>query len=187
MGFPSFPHPHGLQVSSLRLHLPCLGRELSIPARLAFVKPPDTLEAPPGLEYSRKLQLAKAGLRQNRNSNNTTKGRYFHDGELVCVQREEKDVFFKLDSHSMGPCSVLEWVGEVVYRVQLPPRGGKWCCTETEKPFIEDILFLLSLKHLCKAPIPLYRWTSSRCCLPLLQVFPSNPYSYFYLSETQET
>lgn len=31
----------------------------------------------------------------------------------------------KLDVQWVGPCIVLERIGEVVYRVQLPPRGRK--------------------------------------------------------------
>ncbi|CAI5682530.1 unnamed protein product [Oreochromis niloticus] len=117
-----------------------LGRELRTPAELAFGKSPDTLEAPPGRDYARKLQdrldsahsyareqLAKAGLRQKRNYDITTKGRHFHAGELVWVYspKRKKGWCPKLDSSWVGPCSILERVGEVVYRVQLPPRGRK--------------------------------------------------------------
>ncbi|CAI5661042.1 unnamed protein product [Oreochromis niloticus] len=117
-----------------------LGRELRTPAELAFGKPPDAPEAPPGRDYARRLQdrldsahsyareqLAKAGLRQKRNYDITTKGRHFRAGELVWVYspKRKKGRCPKLDSSWVGPCSVLERVGEVVYRVQLPPRGRK--------------------------------------------------------------
>ncbi|XP_025760781.1 uncharacterized protein LOC102083194 [Oreochromis niloticus] len=117
-----------------------LGRELRTPAELAFGKPPDAPEAPPGRDYARRLQdrldsahsyaraqLAKAGLRQKRNYDITTKGRHFRAGELVWVYspKRKKGLCPKLDSSWLGPCSVLERVGEVVYRVQLPPRGRK--------------------------------------------------------------
>ncbi|XP_063333353.1 uncharacterized protein LOC134629763 [Pelmatolapia mariae] len=122
------------------LALLMLGRELRTPAELAFGKPPDAPEAPPGRDYARKLQerldsahsyareqLAKAGLRQKRNYDITTKGRHFRAGELVWVYspKRKKGRCPKLDSSWVGPCSVVERVGEVVYRVQLPPRGRK--------------------------------------------------------------
>ncbi|CAI5669096.1 unnamed protein product [Oreochromis niloticus] len=117
-----------------------LGTELRTPAELAFGKPPDAPEAPPGRDYARKLQdrldsahsyareqLAKAGLRQKRNYDISTKGRHFCAGELVWIYspKRKKGRCPKLDSSWVGPCSVLERVGEVVYRVQLPPRGRK--------------------------------------------------------------
>lgn len=117
-----------------------LGRELRTPAEVAFGKPPDTFAVPPGPEYARRLQdriesahafardqLEKAGMRQKRNYDVRSKGRHFEAGELVWVYspRRKKGRCPKLDCHWVGPCRVLERMGEVVYRVQLPPRGRK--------------------------------------------------------------
>lgn len=72
-------------------------------------------------------QLEKAGMRQKRNYDLKSKGRSFKYGELVWVYtpKRKKGRCPKLDRHWDGPCRVLERVGEVVYRVQVPPRGRK--------------------------------------------------------------
>lgn len=48
-------------------------------------------------------------------------------GELVWVYnpQRKKGRCPKLSSDWVGPCKVLERLGEVVYRVQLPPRGRR--------------------------------------------------------------
>lgn len=116
-----------------------LAREIRTPAELAFGRPPDT-EHPPGPEYARKLQdhlekahafardqLKQAGMRQKRNYDVRSKGRDFQAGELVWVYtpKRKKGRCPKLDCHWDGPCRVIERVGEVVYRVQVPPKGRK--------------------------------------------------------------
>lgn len=117
-----------------------LGREIRTPAEMAFGRPLDSPHVPPGPEYARRLQdrletahnfareqLVNAGVRQKRNYDVHTRGRHFVAGELVWVYSplRKKGRCPKLDSHWVGPCSVLERVGEVVYRVQLPSRGRK--------------------------------------------------------------
>lgn len=117
-----------------------LGRELRTPAEMSFGKPPDALGAPPGPEYARKLQdrmdtahafarnqLQKAGIRQKRNYNLKAKGKDFKAGDLVWVYspKRKKGRCPKLDCHWVGPCEVLEKLGEVVYRVELPPGGRR--------------------------------------------------------------
>uniref|UniRef100_A0A674E9Q2 Gypsy retrotransposon integrase-like protein 1 n=1 Tax=Salmo trutta TaxID=8032 RepID=A0A674E9Q2_SALTR len=117
-----------------------LGREIRTPAEMAFGRPLDSPHVPPGPEYARRLQdrletahnfareqLVNAGVRQKRNYDVHTRGRHFVAGELVWVYSplRKKGRCPKLDSHWVGPCSILERVGEVVYRVQLPSRGRK--------------------------------------------------------------
>ena len=117
-----------------------LGREIRTPAEMMVGKPPDTPVDPPGPDYARKLQdrlesahkfardqLQNAGAKQKRNYDILAKGRHFVAGELVWVfnPQRKKGRCPKLDSDWMGPCRVLERLGEVVYRVQLPPRGRK--------------------------------------------------------------
>ncbi|KAL1272916.1 hypothetical protein QQF64_028778 [Cirrhinus molitorella] len=75
-----------------------LGREIRTPGEMAFGRPPDAPVVPPGPDG--RVGMGVQPLRK--------KGR--------CP---------KLDSQWIGPCSVLERIGEVVYRVQLPPRGRK--------------------------------------------------------------
>lgn len=117
-----------------------LGREIRTPVELSFGRPPDSTPILPGPEYARRLQdrletahtyarqqLANAGARQRRNYDVHTRGRHFEPEELVWVHspQRKKGRCPKLDSEWMGPCKILERVGEVVYRVQLPPRGRK--------------------------------------------------------------
>lgn len=117
-----------------------LGRELRTPAALVFGQPPDMVAAPAGPEYARKLQdrldsahsfareqQRSAGVKQKRNYDVQTRGRHFVVGELVWVYspQRKKGRCPKLDSQWVGPCRVLERLGEVVYRVQLPPRGRR--------------------------------------------------------------
>ncbi|KAL0188675.1 hypothetical protein M9458_015774, partial [Cirrhinus mrigala] len=116
------------------------GREIRTPAELAFGRPPDAPLVPAGLEYARQLQdrldsahayarkqLVSAGMRQKRAYDLHTRGRDFGIGELVWVYSpvRKRGRCPKLDSHWVGPCPILEKLGEVVYRVQLPPRGRK--------------------------------------------------------------
>lgn len=117
-----------------------LGREIRTPAELAFGRPPDAPPGPAGPEYARRLQdrldsahayarrhLSNAGIRQKRAYDLRSRGRHFESGELVWVYSplRKRGRCPKLDSHWVGPCPVLEKLGEVVYRVQLPPRGRK--------------------------------------------------------------
>ncbi|XP_023193030.1 UPF0524 protein C3orf70 homolog isoform X1 [Xiphophorus maculatus] len=111
-----------------------LGRELRTPAELSFGRPPDAPAVSAGPEYARKLQdrletahafarrqQEQAGVRQKRNYDVRAKGRHFTPGELVWVYnpRRKKGRCPKLDSQWVGPCRVLERMGEVVYRVQM--------------------------------------------------------------------
>lgn len=117
-----------------------LGRELRTPAELAFGRPPDSPDIPPGPEYARRLQdrletahhFAReqqqgAGRRQKRNYDTRAQGRHFSVGELVWIYnpQRKKGRCPKLDSQWMGPGRVLERLGEVVYRVQMPYRQKK--------------------------------------------------------------
>lgn len=117
-----------------------LGREISTPATMAFGLPPDTPAFPPGPEYARRLQdrietahafardhLRSAGVRQRRNYDLHHRGRELEVGELVWLYspQRKKGRCPKLDSEWVGPCRVLERLGEVVYRIQRPPRGKR--------------------------------------------------------------
>lgn len=117
-----------------------LGRELRTPADLSFGRPPDAPAAPAGPEYARKIQdrletahafarrqQEEAGVRQKRNYDVRAKGRHFTPGELVWVYnpQRKKGRCPKLDSKWVGPCRVLERMGEVVYRVQMSLNGRK--------------------------------------------------------------
>ncbi|XP_021474790.2 uncharacterized protein LOC110534325 [Oncorhynchus mykiss] len=114
-----------------------LGREIRSPAEMAFGRPLDSpcsfgagvcpeTPGPPG-DSPHLRQRAAAGVRQKRNYDVHTRGRHFVAGELVWVYSSlrKKGRCPKLDSHWVGPCSVMERVGEFVHRVQLPPRGRK--------------------------------------------------------------
>ncbi len=65
--------------------------------------------------------------RQKRNYDARSKGRNFEAGESVWVYspKKKRGRYPMLDCHWEGPCLVLERVGEVVYKVQMPPRGRK--------------------------------------------------------------
>uniref|UniRef100_A0A3B3HNC7 Integrase catalytic domain-containing protein n=1 Tax=Oryzias latipes TaxID=8090 RepID=A0A3B3HNC7_ORYLA len=117
-----------------------LGRELRTPAEMVFGRTPDTPAAPPGPEYARRLQdqmdsahafardqLQKAGVRQKQDYDMRARGRDFKAGDLVWVYnpKRRKGRCPKLDCHWVGPCEVFEVLGEVVYRVQLSPRGRR--------------------------------------------------------------
>ena len=117
-----------------------LGREIRTPAVMMVGRPPDDPGVPPGPDYARKLQdrlesahefardkLQLAGAKQKRNYDVHTRGRHFEAGELVWVYspQRKKGRCPKLDSVWVGPCRILERLGEVVYKVQLPPRGRK--------------------------------------------------------------
>ena len=136
----------GKQLSTVQESTSCtpallmLGRELRTPVEVAFGKPPVTPAVPLWREYARRLQdrmesahifardqLEKAGMKQKRNYDIRSKGRHFQAGELVWVYRphRKKGWCTKLDCHSEGPCQVLERLGEVVYRVQLPGKRKK--------------------------------------------------------------
>ena len=76
-----------------------LGRELRNPAELTFGRPPDSLAIPPGSEYARRLQ-----------------------DRLESAHAPVAGPGAELDRQWLGPCRALEGLGEVVYRVQRPPR-----------------------------------------------------------------
>ena len=117
-----------------------LGRELRTPAELAFGRPPDAPDCSPGPQYARRLQdrlesahlfaqeqQQRAGVRQKINYDVKSNGRHFQAGELVWVfnPQRKKGRCPKLDSPWVGPCRVLERLGEVVYRLHLPPKGRR--------------------------------------------------------------
>lgn len=115
-----------------------LGRELRTPPQLMYGQPPDAPEAPAGPEYARQLQdrldkahkfarcqAETAGMRQKRLYDLRVRGQHFKAGDHVWVYspKRKKGRSPKLDSKWIGPCYVVERVGEVVYRVRLAPRG----------------------------------------------------------------
>ncbi|CAI5653216.1 unnamed protein product [Oreochromis niloticus] len=118
-----------------------LAREIRTPVEMMMMgRPPDADGDQPGPDYARKLQdrmesahdfarrkLISAGARQKRNYDVHSRGRHFNVGELVWVYnpQRKKGRCPKLSSDWVGPCKVLECLGEVVYRVQLPPRGRR--------------------------------------------------------------
>lgn len=114
----SFSWPTGLLTRTLPCaHLPRQRAMDSCTVHAAFGKPPD---AELGPDYTRRLQdhmewCVKACTV------------HFLAGELVWVYspKRKKGQCPKLDSNWLGPRSVLESVGEVVYGVQLPPRGRR--------------------------------------------------------------
>lgn len=115
-----------------------LGREPRMPDEMAFgKKPPDTPAIPPGWEHARRIQdrleaahavaqgqLENASMRQQRNYDGRARGRHFQAGEIVWVYNPQRKMGRcpELDCYWEGPCTGR---GEVVYRVQLPPRGRK--------------------------------------------------------------
>ncbi|KAJ8015797.1 hypothetical protein DPEC_G00029870 [Dallia pectoralis] len=97
-------------------------------------------------------QLVSAGLRQNHHYDTRARGRHFAAGvwlhnpmhsvwlhnpmHSVWLHNPMHSVWLhnpmrkkrqcpKLDSTWVGPCAVLERVGEVTYRVEIPPRNRK--------------------------------------------------------------
>ena len=118
--------------------LSMLGRELRTPLELAYGRPPDAPDAMAGPEYARQLQdrletahrfakhqAQQAGVRQKRCYDMHAKGQDFQAGDLAWVYgpKRVKGRCPKLDRKWVGPCYVVERVGEVVYRVRLAPRG----------------------------------------------------------------
>ncbi|KAJ7998071.1 hypothetical protein DPEC_G00218730 [Dallia pectoralis] len=120
------------------LALLMFGRELRTPPALVYGQPPDSPRAAAGPEYAHQLwerlevahefarrQAVEAGMRQKRAYDQHTKGAHYQGGDLVWVYgpKRVKGRSPKLDSKWIGPCCVLERVGEVVYRVKMAPRG----------------------------------------------------------------
>nr|XP_013996221.1 unnamed protein product [Salmo salar] len=72
-------------------------------------------------------QLENAGVRQKRHYDSRARGRHFGAGECVWLHNptRKKGRCPKLDSAWVGPCLVIERVGEVTYRVEVPPRSRK--------------------------------------------------------------
>ncbi|KAM9540264.1 olfactory receptor 6C1-like, partial [Salvelinus alpinus] len=95
-----------------------------------------------------------------------TWGRHFVAEDMVWVYSplRKKGCCPKFDRHWVGSCSILERMGEVVYQVQLPPRGRKVPCG--------PILFPLSLPsspvHKRDSPMP-------QTALPLPRVDTLSP------------
>lgn len=118
-----------------------LGREIRTPADMVVGRPPDASLEPPGLEYARKLQdrldrahefardqLRVAGARQKRNYDVRARGKQFE--ALLTWSGPTTRRGGGADARSWtvngrGPCRVVERLGEVVYRVRLPPRGRR--------------------------------------------------------------
>lgn len=115
-----------------------LGRELRTPPTLAYGRPPDTPQVPAGPEYATQLrqrleqahefargQAETAGACQKRAYDLHTRGTHFKAEDLVWVYapKRTKGKSPKLQSNWIGPCRVLERVGEVVYRVKLTGGG----------------------------------------------------------------
>lgn len=108
-----------------------LGREVRTPPTLAYRRPPDTPQVPAGPEYATQLrqrleqahefsrgQAETAGARQKRAYDLHIRGTHFKAEDMVWVYapKRTKGKFPKLQSNWIGPCRVLERVGEVVYR-----------------------------------------------------------------------
>lgn len=114
------------------------GRELRTPPTLAYGRPPDTPQVPAGPEYATQLrervdlaykfarkQAETTGARQKRAYDQHTKEAHFNADDLVWVYAPKriKGKSPKLQSNWIGPCRVLERLGEVVYRVKLAGQG----------------------------------------------------------------
>ena len=114
------------------------GRELRTPVDLVFGPPPESdLPREAGLNYYTQLReklqvthkltrdvLAEAGARQKRAYDSRCAGMDFAPGALVWVFNpiRKKGVSPKLCSKWTGPCTVLQKLSDVVYRVQLLGR-----------------------------------------------------------------
>ncbi|KAI3352053.1 hypothetical protein L3Q82_020864 [Scortum barcoo] len=115
------------------------GHELRTPVDLIFGPPPEPeVEGEPGLDYLYHLRerlnevhnltrqtLAAAGVRQKRAYDSRCSGGEFAAGAQVwvyCPERK-KGLSPKLMSHWIGPCTVLERLSDVVYRVRLVKRN----------------------------------------------------------------
>ena len=115
------------------------GHELRTPVDLVFGPPPEPeLEGAPGMDYLYSLRerlqlvhektrkaLSDAGLRQKRAYDFRCTGQDFAPGEQVWVYSPErkKGLSPKLMSQWVGPCTVLERLSDVVYRVRLIKRN----------------------------------------------------------------
>uniref|UniRef100_A0A674P0I3 Gypsy retrotransposon integrase-like protein 1 n=1 Tax=Takifugu rubripes TaxID=31033 RepID=A0A674P0I3_TAKRU len=115
------------------------GHELRTPVDLVFGSPPEPeLEGAPGLDYLHSLRkrlqlvhemtrkaLSDAGLRQKRAYDSRCRGQDFAPGEQVWVDSPErkKGLSPKLMGQWVGPCTVLERLSDVVYRVRLVKRN----------------------------------------------------------------
>lgn len=115
------------------------GHELRTPVDLVFGPPPEPeLEGAPGMDYLYSLRerlqlvheetrkaLSDAGLRQKRAYDSRCTGQDFAPGEQVWVYSPErkKGLSPKLMSQWVGPCTVLERLSDVVYRVRLIKRN----------------------------------------------------------------
>lgn len=115
------------------------GRELRTPVDLVFGPPPEPeVEGEAGMDYYGQLRdrlrevhevarqsLAQAGCRQKRAYDVRCRGGDFDVGAQVWVYSPErqKGLSPKLMSHWVGPCTVLEKLSDVVYRVRLLKRN----------------------------------------------------------------
>lgn len=115
------------------------GHELRTPVDLVFGSPPEPeVVGGPGLDYFYHLRerlrevheltrgaLADAGSRQKRAYDSRSRGEDFGPGARVWVYSPErkKGLSPKLMSHWVGPCTVLERLSDVVYRVRLVKRN----------------------------------------------------------------
>jgi len=101
---------------------------------VAFGKPPNTSAVARRLKdrmesahtFARD-QLEKVGMRQKWNYDVRARGRHFQAGDLVWVYspRRKRGQGPTLECPWVGPCKVLERVGDVVYSVELRPRGQR--------------------------------------------------------------
>ncbi|MGH0153472.1 UNVERIFIED_CONTAM: hypothetical protein FKN15_038229 [Acipenser sinensis] len=82
-------------------------------------------EAPGPVGDGASIRQTTAELRQKRVYDLQSRGPHFQSGDLVWVFNPKwiKGRRPKLDRKRVGPCPVVERLGEVVYRVCLPPRG----------------------------------------------------------------
>lgn len=115
------------------------GHELRTPVDLVFGPPPEPeLGGEPGLDYLYNLRerlrlvheltrkaLSDAGSRQKRAYDSRCRGEDFVPGVQVWVYSPErkKGLSPKLMSQWVGPCTVLERLSDVVYRVRLVKRN----------------------------------------------------------------